>query len=121
MWNKYIHASLPPGQFWNIPVTVSEYEGQTNVPGLSNEDYYTVTISHPLSKPRSFTGHLYDFTWEFESKKCLYVGNPQGGPLDNLDDPNDSVIEGVYYQYLTQGPFKTDYYYAVFDDEKCSF
>ena len=91
------------------------------MPGLSNENYYTVTISHPSSEPRSFTGHLYNFTWEFESKKCLYVGNPQGGPVDSLDDPNDSVIEGAYYHYLTHGPFVTNYVYAVFNDEMCNF
>ena len=78
-----------------------------------------MTVSHPLSSPRSFTGVLYDLTWEFESKQCLYVGNRQGGPIGEVDDENDSVIEGSYQDYRTGGPFDTDFVYSHFDKSKC--
>ena len=77
-----------------------------------------MTVSHP-SSTRSFTGVLYDLTWEFESKQCLYVGNRQGGPIAEVDDPNDSVIEGSYQDYLTEGAFVTQFAYSVFKESEC--
>ena len=59
---------------------------------------------------------MYDLTWEFESKKCLYVGNRQGGPIGEVEDPNDSVIEGSYQDYVTGGAFMTKFTYAVFKE-----
>ena len=110
---------LCTGQFWNIPVDVVQYTGALNEDVGSGVPFYTVNVDHPLSKPRSFTGFLYELSWEFESKQCLYVGNNQGGPIGEVIDPNDSVIEGSYEDYITTDAFETDFKYAVFENHVC--
>ena len=85
----------------------------------SGDEYYTVYVDHPKSEPRHFTGLRYPMSWEFESKECLYVGNKQGGPISEVDDPNDSVIEGDYQDYITADSFETDFKYTVFNSDMC--
>ena len=62
---------------------------------------------------------MYQMSWEFEAKQCLYVGNNQGGPIAEVVDPNDSVIEGVYKDYIIADSFGTDFKYAVFKNDTC--
>ena len=63
---------------------------------------------------------MYNHSWKYEPKQCIFVGTSQGGPTNEVDDKNDSVIEGSYKDYITDGPFGTDFKYAVFDDAVCS-
>ena len=88
---------------------VTEYQGK--------EDYYNVTVEHPSSKSRSFSGFKYFLTWDYEKKDCLYAGNSQGGPSPELEDLKDSVIEGRYSEYVTDGPFETQFRYSIFKNE----
>ena len=103
-----------PGQFWNIPVQIAQYRGDFNFNAISRSKYYNITVSHPDSDPRSFVGLLYDLSWELENKRCFYVGNRQGGPSGEPKLPEDSVIEGSYQDYITDGPFETSFEYSVF-------
>ena len=101
-----------PGQFWNVPVTVSPYNGDFD--GVLRTDDYVITVHHPDSPPRSFVGLRYPLTWGHGDRVCYYVGNPQAGPLREVSDPNDSVIEGVYHDYKVDSLFATDYIYSHF-------
>ena len=84
----------------------------------AHPDYprYTVTVDRPDSQ-RTFTGIFYSFNWEFKGLggPCLYVGNRQAGPIYEVDNPNDSVIQGSYEEYKTDGPFGTDFIYSKYD------
>lgn len=100
------------GQFWNIPVNVSEHNGEYN--GVQRDDGYVITVHHPDSPPRSFVGLRAGVTFEFEKAVCYYVGNTQAGPLAEVSDPNDSVIEGKYSDYKVESLFATDYVYSHF-------
>ena len=104
-----------PGQFWNIPIQIASYQGDFNFRVNSPSDYYTVTVSHPHSEPRSFVGSLYHISWDLEEKQCLYVGNSQGGPSSETNDYDDSVIEGSYKDYVTRDLFETSFKYSVFN------
>ena len=109
---KYLLSLYFPGQFWNVPVAVSSHNGEFG--GEQRTDDYVITVDHPDSPPRSFVGLRYSLTWGHEGRVCYYVGNPQGGPLREVSDPNDSVIEGVYSDYKVDSLFATDFIYSYF-------
>ncbi len=81
-----------------------------------------INVTHPdaTGGPRLITGVLDDQTWEFEQEPCFYVGNSQAGPIYEVKDPNDPVIEGSYDDYLVSGGYETGYAYSRFDETQCS-
>ena len=82
---------------------------------------YVINITSSLSgEERSYTGWLYDLTWSFEEGPCLYVGNRQAGPIYEVKDPNDPIIEGRYSEYLVKDLFsEEDFMYTLFKEENC--
>ena len=109
----YIYA----GQFWNIPINVVQYTQP--IDGVVRSDTYTITVNHPGQR-RQFVGFLYPLTWEFEENQCLYVGNGQGGPIDEVDDPNAPVLYGDYTDYKVDSIFGTEFDYGHFQSSRCS-
>ena len=87
--------------------------------GETPENYFTVTVRYPGSNERRFVALRSSVTWEFEKKPCLYVGNSQAGPLGEVVDPNDSVIEGTYKDYIVESIFSPNFKFAHIDDENC--
>ncbi len=70
---------------------------------------------------RSYTGWLYDLTWEFEEGPCLYVGNRQSGPIYEIASPNDGVIESIYKDYRVDSAFSEENYsFGLFNEGQCS-
>ena len=59
-------------------------------------------------------------TWDVRDELCFYAGSNQGGPIREIEEPNDSVIEGSYEDYRVQGLFSTQFVYAQFDDSMCN-
>jgi len=70
------------GQFWNGPVDVSPYEGNT-----------PVMITPADGEARVFIGNLYPHTWDVSKVPCLHARSSQGGTLGEFGDVNDPVIE----------------------------
>ncbi|XP_065918054.1 uncharacterized protein [Dysidea avara] len=103
-------------QFWNVPVELNEYLGDTPDDNLT---YYRIKVTTANNVEREFVGHLYDVTWDFTPIPCVYAGNRNGGPVAEFDDPNDSVIEGRYTDYETSGLFSTQFTYSRFDNSRC--
>ena len=69
---------------------------------------------------RSYTGWLYDLTWEFQEGPCLYVGNRQAGPIYEVMDPNDNVIEDRYKNYKVDSAFSEEGFdFGIFMEERC--
>ena len=95
-----------------MPVTVSSHAGE-----VQRTDDYIITVTHPdyLDEPRSFVGLKSNVTWEFENRVCYYVGNTQAGKLAEVDDPNDSVIQGEYSEYKVESLFATEFKYNCFN------
>ena len=89
------------------------------IDGTPVEDRYIINFTRPGSEPRVFTGFFYPLTWDFKEGPCLYVGNRQAGPIAEVDDPNDSVIEGTYSDYLVAGAFVTDFEFGLFNEDQC--
>ena len=110
-----------PGQFWNVPIEVANFDGQVDSSDvLDLENRYSVTVIHPdAERERTFTAILYQFNWEFGRQPCFYAGNQQGGPIAEVLEPNDSVIEGEYFDYETNELFATDYKFSRFDEYQC--
>ena len=119
----YMWFHIFPGQFWNVPIEVTENRG--NFDGSSLSDDYIITVpgsppSLPGSPPRSFVGLRSSVTWEFERRPCLYVGNSQAGPLGEDVVPNDSVIEGIYTDYEVSSMFSPNFVFSHFEEERCN-
>ena len=81
---------------------------------------YVIQVSHPDSDTRVFTGLLSDRTWELKDGPCFYVGNNQAGKIMEIDDPNDSVIEGDVLNYRVSSAFGTEFKYSHFDSSRCT-
>ena len=83
---------------------------------------YTIKFSRDNSgNETSFTGLFQKQTWNHDPFPCLYAGDRQGGPIFEVTDPNDPVIEEGYKDYVVPGVFsEKDYKFGLFDDSKCS-
>lgn len=109
----------------NIEPFTGLYDSEDNVTSDDTNctdglcDYYVVSITHSSSAERKFVANYYDVTWDFEKRDCLYCGNSQGGPIREVDSPNDSVIEGHYSEYELDGLFDTAYKYSAFNSSMC--
>ena len=99
-------------------MSVTEFDGDFG--GTNRSDDYLIRLSDPNSNnERSFVGIKADITWEFEKRPCLYVGNSQGGPIDEVESPNESVIEGDYTEYEVGSLFATAFRYGQFNETEC--
>ena len=110
-------SHLYAGQFWNIQINVVRYSQP--IDGVVRSDTYNITVNYP-GQQRQFVGFLYPLTWEFEENQCLYVGNGQGAPIDEVESPNDPVIYGNYSHYKVDSIFGTEFDYDHFDSSRCS-
>ena len=110
------YLCFSPGQFWNVPVTVEEYDGLFN--GAPQDDIYNITVTRTDAPPRHFLGLKKDVTWDFRSRICYYVGNMQGGEIGE-NPSGDSVIEGDYTDYAVGSLFDTDFSYSQFNQSLC--
>ena len=100
------------GQFWNVPVDISPYEGPTP----DDSSYYLVMVTPPSGKPRQFVGDLHPQSWDLSLMPCIYAGNSQGGTLGEFRDDNDPVIEGHYSEYVVADLFATQFKYSQFNN-----
>ena len=107
----YIHTSLSPslppspGQFWSRPITIVQYG--------SNPDHYLIEI--PGNTQRQMIGDRHSTTWQREKRQCFYVGDRQGGRgLEIKGAPNEPLIEGVYTDYIMDGPYDTSFTFSRF-------
>ena len=80
---------------------------------------FTITVDHPDAPSRVFSGLLQDINWEFQEGPCFYVGNQQGGTIYEVEEPNDSVIEGSYEDYRVGSPFETAFTFNRFEESRC--
>lgn len=108
------------GQFWNVPFSVEDYVGDR---GFLNPNYRAIIVTYrPGSdNSRQFVSLLEPRSWDRTKQPCLYSGNRQGGPIGDIDsDPNDSVIEGTYTDYIVNGLFESGCIYcSMFDNDQC--
>lgn len=114
-----LFSFLEIGQFWNIPITVERFTGTYRDGSPPSDADYVVSIDHPDAAPRSFVANLEPFTWDLQRVTCLYAGNRQGGPIYEVETPNDPVIEGRYSDYRVSGAFETDFKYSHFEESNC--
>ena len=80
------------GQFWNIPITVTNTGSVIHVIEISGNN------------PRSFFTIRQGQTYDGTRRVCYY---------------GFSTIEGTFTQYKTKSLFATNYAYTRFDDKKC--
>lgn len=92
----------------------------TPSPSFEEDLLYSVTVSPADSPSRTFVAEYYDLTWELMRGTCFYAGTSQGGAPREFEEPNDSVIEGNFRDYRTQGIYDTDFKYDRFDSSLCA-
>ena len=108
------------GQFWNVPIQVQPFNGTTRPSVTSTSSIYEITVRHPDSEVRRFTGWFWPLTWEFRSEYCLYAGNQQAGPVYEVLTPNEAVIEGAYKDYLMDDSYDFEFMFSRFENSSCS-
>lgn len=108
------------GQFWNVPILISEFTGTLFDVSDARDDRYTITVQHPSCPQRRFSAILLEVDWEFKQNPCFYAGNQQGGPIYEVEEPNDSVIEGDYENYRVLGDFSSEFAFSRFNEAMCS-
>ena len=57
-------------------------------------------------------------TWD-RRNTCLYAGNQNGGTVYEVVDDHDTLIEGVYKQYIMESAFSTEFEFSQFN-QTCS-
>ena len=102
----------------------TKFNGTGLYEGADISRYYVVTVDSASEggSPRSFLGEFYHLKWDKSRESCLYAGNAQGGPSYEVEDPNDSVLEGRYSEYIISNEdrvFDTQYKYSQFDESRC--
>ena len=102
-----------------MPIEVTEFTGTLFDLQDQRDDRYTLRVRHPAVPPRTFTAILQGVDWEFNRTPCFFAGNRQGGSVYEVLEPNDSVIEGDYEEYIVGGPFETGYTYGRFVEGVC--
>ena len=70
--------------------------------GDVHTDAYTMNHSKLSCQQRQFVGFLYSLNWELNENWCLYVGNRQGGPINEVDNLNDPMLQGEYSEYKVE-------------------
>ena len=89
-------------------------------PYFLEEELFTITVNPVDSQQRRFVAEFYDQVWDTTPGVCFYVGSNQAGPIGEIDEPNDSVIQGVYSDYRVSGLFDSEYMYSRFNDLRCT-
>lgn len=105
-----------------MEATFTKFNGTGLDTGFDASRYYVVTVESASGGPsRSFLGEFYHLKWDKSREPCLYAGNAQGGPSYEVEEPNDSVIEGRYREYIISNEdlFETRYMYSQFEEDRC--
>ena len=111
--------NLLTGQFWNIPVSASDFTGDS----LTNDSSvtpYVVRVDHPDDPPRQFVAELFQRTWDKTMKPCLYAGDGQGGRIFDQVTPNDPVIAGTFRDYIVSSIFASNFVYNKLERRNCA-
>ena len=104
-----LFALFHTGQFWNVPLSVSD---------LGNSSFVMEVNEEQSSSYRRFKVTPYRLIRDHSEIECYYAGNVQAGSeIDS--DPKNSVIEGTYNQYQTNSLFATDFDFKRFNDDNC--
>jgi collagen type VI alpha len=106
------------GQFWNIQISTSEFVGQLRN-GDSVDDLVMVTLTPSQSPARRFPAWQETKTWD-NRMTCLYAGNQNGGTIYEVADDHDTLIQGVYKDYITDSAFSTNFRFSQFNSTQCS-
>lgn len=111
---------LPPGQFWNIPIGIEPFT-HTGVPDpyFLEEELFVITVNPTNSEQRQFVAERYEQTWDTTEGLCFYAGSYQGGPVQEIEEPNDSVIQGSWQNYRVSGLFSSRFVYSQFNESMC--
>ena len=115
MWYDRHVLVLPPGQFWNIPLSITPYVGPYGDGTVDIADrIYSVTVAYPGAPERTFIANYGKRDW-LDGRPCLYAGNSNGGPVAEVKG-SGSVIEGRYSNYEVDGLFDTDFQFSKYND-----
>ena len=99
-----MHMYIRTGQFWNVPVTLSNTGNTIDVGSVKDLPVYKVKIARAGGPTQIFTGFQYPYTWDLDDETCLYAGKGQAR----------GVIEGNLQGYQVGGIFATDFAYTQF-------
>ena len=96
-----------------------QYNGTLRDGGFDKERY-VISVVRDGTLVKEFTGSLSSLLWDQTEGSCLYAGNRQAGPIYEVEDPNDAVIDGSYSDYRVPSAFdETGYRFGRFEESMC--
>ena len=102
------------GQFWNVPIGVEPYIGPFGAKEVDkDDDVYLVTVSYPGSQNRTFVAELHRRAW-VERIPCLYAGNSMAGPIAEVPQYKDNVIDGALDSYSVKDLFSPEFEHSKY-------
>ena len=104
------------GQFWNVPVDITNEGIKLRQRHDKEVDKFRViTFTQSDGNVRNVPAKLQSRTWSSSQvSPCLYAGDSEGGHLFEVEEPNDSLLEGSYEDYVMAALFSTKYKYSKF-------
>lgn len=79
------------------------------------DKFYVITFTQSDGNVRKVPAKLHSRTWSSSQvSPCLYAGDSEGGYLFEVEEPNDSLLEGSYQDYVMATMFSTNYKYSKF-------
>ena len=95
------------GQFWSRLIFIQNF-------GIDPLDYL-IEISQSDDQTKQLVGSDHSVTWQRRKQRCLYAGDRQGAKgAGQHGGPNEPLIDGVYTDYIVDGPFDTSFAYSQF-------
>ena len=104
------------GQFWNVPVQITN-EGikLRQRHDMEVDKFRVITFTQSDGNVRNVPARLQSHTWSSSQvSPCLYAGDSEGGHLFEVEEPNDSLLEGSYQDYVMETLFSTKYKFSKF-------
>ena len=78
-----------------------------------DDGVYLVTVSYPGSQNRTFIGELHRRAW-VEEIPCLHAGNSMAGPMVEVPQYKDRVIDGAPDSYSVKDLFSTEFEHSKY-------
>ena len=102
-------------QFWNVDVSAEKYTVTEDDKISPSNEHFAITVRPPSGGVRKFFADIHPQTWDLKNQHCLYAGSGQGGRTYEVPSLPDTVIQGRYVDYKTDGLFAYGYQYSRFE------
>ena len=94
---------------------ITPYIGSFGDGEVDKEDrVYEVTVSYPGSANRTFIAEYHPRSW-IGKKPCLYAGNSMAGPMIEVPQFKDNVVDGAVDSYIVNSLYDPRFKHSKYE------